>query len=865
MRSLGILDRTKEPGATGEPLLLDVISALADAVTTGTRTSLPRIIGGRYGLGSKELTPAMVKAAFDELDAERPRTRFTLGITDDVTGLSLPVDEEFDTEPAGVSRAVFYGLGSDGTVSANKATIKIIGDATEQACQGYFVLDSKKAGSTTVSHLRFGPAPIRSTYQIRRAGFLAVHDPGFLDRFDVLDRAGQGAAVLLNTTVPPEQVWAGLPCEAQETLLQRGCHLFVIDAYRLADEHGLGRRINTVMQACFFALSDVLPVDEALTRMKQAVTATWGKRGSEIVRRNTAAIDAAVAALHEIPIPDAVDAVRTRPPAVPADAPDFVRRVTGLLLEGHGDRLPVSAFPPDGTWPTGTSKFEKRAIALDLPIWEPDLCVQCNRCSMICPHTAILTKVFQPEDAAAAPSVFRSTPEGFTPELEGLAFTVQVAPDDCTGCGLCVEVCPAKDRTQPRRKALNLQPAAEHRATEREAFAFYQQIPEVSRARIPRTRSGIALLEPLFEFCGACAGCGETPYLRLLTQLVGDRLLIANATGCSSIYGGNLPTSPYTTDANGRGPAWNNSLFEDNAEFGLGLRLGADTLARRAHTLLDRFAPQLAADLVGELTGPCPSGDDAAIGARREAVTRLRALLAEIDGGDELARCADTLVPRSVWLVGGDGWAYDIGFGGLDHVLASRHDVNVLVLDTEVYSNTGGQQSKATPLGAVAKFASAGKETSKKDLGLLAMSYGHVYVASVAMQSHTSQTLTALQEAESYPGPSIVIAHSPCIAHGYDLVNAPAQQRRAVGSGAWPLFRFDPRRIETGESPLVIDADPVTVPLRNYLEQEARFRMVELADPQRYERLVAAGENAIARRHALYQQLAGIHLPTQED
>jgi pyruvate-ferredoxin/flavodoxin oxidoreductase len=865
VRSLAVLDRTKEPGATGEPLLLDVTAALAHAVTTGTRAALPRIIGGRYGLGSKELTPAMVKAAFDELDAERPRTRFTLGINDDVTGLSLPVDEEFGAEPPGVSRAVFYGLGSDGTVSANKATIKIIGDATAQACQGYFVYDSKKAGSTTVSHLRFGPAPIRSTYQIRRAEFLAVHDPGFLDRFDVLERAEQRATVLLNTTVPPEQVWAGLPREVQQTLLQRGCRLFVIDAYRLADEHGLGRRINTVMQACFFALSNVLPVDEALTRMRQAVAATWGKRGSEIVRRNTAAIDAAVAALHEVPIPDTADATKTRPPAVPADAPDFAQRVTGLLLEGHGDRLPVSAFPPDGTWPTGTSKFEKRAIALDLPIWEPDLCVQCNRCSMICPHTAIRTKVFQPDDAAAAPATFRSVPEGFTPELEGLAFAVQVAPDDCTGCGLCVEVCPGKDRTQPRRKALNLQPAAEHRTSEREAFDFYQQIPDVSRTRIPRTRSGIALLEPLFEFCGACAGCGETPYLRLLTQLVGDRLLIANATGCSSIYGGNLPTSPYTTDAGGRGPAWNNSLFEDNAEFGLGLRLGADTLARRAHALLERLAGRLPADLVRGLTAPCPSGDDAAIGARREAVTRLRALLADIDGGDELARCADALVPRSVWLVGGDGWAYDIGYGGLDHVLASGRDVNVLVLDTEVYSNTGGQQSKATPLGAVAKFASAGKETSKKDLGLLAMSYGHVYVASIAMQSHTPQTLTALQEAESYPGPSLVIAHSPCIAHGYDLVNSPAQQHRAVGSGAWPLYRFDPRRVETGQSPLVVDADPVTVPLRDYLEQEARFRMVELADPERYERLVGAGENAIARRHALYQQLAAIHLPTQED
>ncbi len=864
VRSVVVLDRTKEPGATGEPLLLDVTAALADAVTRGTRSALPRILGGRYGLGSKELTPAMVKAALDELDAPAPRTRFTVGITDDVTGLSLAVDDSFDAEPAGVTRAVFYGLGSDGTVSANKATIRIIGDATDDACQGHFVLDSKKAGSTTESHLRFGPAPIRSTYLIGRAGFVAVHDPSFLDRLDVLDRADRGATVLLNTPVAPEHLWAGLPQEVQATLIERGCRLFVIDAHRLAESHGLGRRINTIMQACFFALSDVLPIDDAIARMKDEVAATWGKRGSEVVRRNTAAIDDAVAALHEVPISSTVDAVRGRRAAVPEGAPEFVQRVTRLLLEGHGDRLPVSAFPPDGTWPTGTSRFERRDIALDLPIWEPDLCVQCNRCSMICPHAAILTKVFDPAAAAGAPATFRSVPEGYTPELEGLSFTVQVAPDDCTGCGLCVEVCPARDRTRPRRKAINLRPAEEHRDAEREAFAFYRTLPDVTRSRIPRTRSGLALLEPLFEFSGACAGCGETPYLRLLTQLVGDRLIIANATGCSSIYGGNLPTIPYTTDAHGRGPAWNNSLFEDNAEFGLGIRLGADTLARRAHALLEQLAPQLPGEFVDALTGPCEAGDDAAIEARRDAVDQLRALLDGVDGGDELARCADALVPRSVWLVGGDGWAYDIGFGGLDHVLASGHDVNVLVLDTEVYSNTGGQQSKATPLGAVAKFASAGKETAKKDLGLLAMSYGHVYVASVALQSHTKQTLTAMQEAESYHGPSLVIAHTPCIAHGYDLVDSPAQQRRAVRSGAWPLFRFDPRRIDAGESPLVIDADPASLPLRDYLEHETRFRMVELADPDRYERLVTAGEAAVARRHALYEQLARIHLPANE-
>jgi pyruvate-ferredoxin/flavodoxin oxidoreductase len=698
VRSLAVLDRTKEPGSAGEPLLLDVTAALADAVSSGRRDRLPRIIGGRYGLGSKELTPAMVKAVFDELAAERPRTRFTVGVNDDVTHLSLPVDAGFDIESPAVTRAVFYGLGSDGTVSANKSSIKIIGDATDHACQGYFVLDSKKAGSTTVSHLRFGPAPIRSTYQIDRAGFVAVHDPGFLDRLDVLARAESGATVLLNTPTAPGEVWSQLRCEVQETLIERRCRLFVIDAYRLAEQHGLGRRINTIMQACFFALGGVLPLDEAISRMKAAAAARWGKRGPEIVRRNNAAIDDALDALHEVPIPEIADATRVRHPTVPDDAPEFVRRVTRLLLEDHGDHLPVSAFPPDGTWPAGTSRFEKRDIALELPIWEPDLCIQCNRCSMICPHAAIRTKVFEPADVAAAPVSFRWQPETHTPELEGLGYTVQVAPDDCTGCGLCVEVCPAKDRTQPRRKALNLRAAEEHRAAEHEAFAFYRQIPDVARSRIPRTRSGIGLLEPLFEFSGACADCGETPYIRLLTQLVGDRLIIANATGCSSIYGGNLPTSPYTTDAHGRGPAWSNSLFEDNAEFGFGLRLGVDTLARRALAALERLAPRLPATLVDELTAPCPTGDDAAIEARRHAVERLRSLLPTIDGGDELDRWADALVPRSVWLVGGDGWAYDIGFGGLDHVLAAGHNVNVLVLDSEVYSNTGGQQSKATPL-----------------------------------------------------------------------------------------------------------------------------------------------------------------------
>ncbi len=860
VRSVAVLDRTKEPGSSGEPLLLDVTAALVDAVQRGRRAALPRLIGGRYGLSSKEFTPAMVAAVFRELAAEDPRPRFTVGITDDVTHLSLPVDDRFEIEADDVTRAVFYGLGSDGTVSSNKASIKIIGGATDLFAQGHFVYDSKKSGATTVSHLRFGPRPIRSTYLIHRAGFVGIHDPGFLERLDVLDVADEGAVVLLNTTVPTAKVWDSLPIDAQRRLIERSCRLYAIDAYAVADEHGLGRRVNTIMQTCFFALSGVLPAEEAIEAIKAWVVDTWGRRGPEVVRRNLAAVDATLVDLHPVPL-GAADSAVGRRPAVPNDAPDFVRRVTRLLLEGHGDRLPVSAFPPDGTWPTGTSRYEKRAIALEIPIWEPDLCIQCNRCSMICPHAAIRTDVFEPGAAADAPPEFRHVPAGHAPELEGLGYVVQVAPDDCTGCGLCVEVCPAKDRSQPRRKAINLQPVAEHRDRERIAWDFVSRLPEVDRTRIPRSPARLALLPSRFEFSGACAGCGETPYIRALTQLFGDRLVVANATGCSSIYGGNLPTTPYTAGPDGRGPAWSNSLFEDNAEFGFGMRLGVDASHRRALELLARCAPDLPPRLVDALT-PDADDEDDAIAERRRQVDELRRHLREVGTGDarELDRLADELVPRSLWIVGGDGWAYDIGYGGLDHVLASTRRVNVLVLDTEVYSNTGGQQSKATPLGAIAKFASAGKETRKKDLGLLAMSYGHVYVASVAMQARSHHTLTALMEADSYRGPSLVIAQSPCIAHGYDLATSPAQQHRAIKSGAWPLYRFDPRRIPAGEPPLHVDADPVSIPLREYMDQEARFRMVEMRDPDRYDHLVAEAEQAVRIRHDLYTQLSQVHL-----
>ena len=858
-----VLDRTKEPGSSGEPLLQELTSALVEAVAQGARSSLPRLFGGRYGLASKELTPAMLKGVFDNMAAEAPKRRFTVGIRDDVSGSSLPSDSSFDIEPDDVSRALFFGLGADGTVSANKASIKIIGEETPLFAQGHFEYDSRKAGSTTISHLRFGPRPIRSTYRIRRAQFIAVHDPEFLERRDVLAAAMPGATVLVNTSVAPERVWASLPREVQEQLALRRCRLFVIDGYGVSEQAGLGRRINTVMQICFFALAKVLPLEEAMTHVRRSIEETWGRRGPEVVNRNVAAVDAALAAMHEIRVPAEVSSERRRAAQVPAQAPEFVQRVTRLLLEGRGDELPVSAFPPDGTWPSGTSKFEKRALALEIPIWQPDVCVQCNFCSMVCPHAAIQTKVFDPAQLVNAPASFRSMPEEFEPALEGMRYTVQVAPEDCTGCGLCIEVCPAKDRLAPRRKALVSEPLADHRDAEREAFAFFETLESAPLTALPIDKRTAALRLPLFEFSGACAGCGETPYLRLLTQLFGDHLLIANATGCSSIYGGNLPTTPYTKNADGRGPAWSNSLFEDNAEFGLGMRLAVDVRAERARAALRAMATRLPAPLVAALleTG----AGEAWLEAQRKRVAELDALLGR-DASPEaqvLREVATALVPRSVWIVGGDGWAYDIGYGGLDHVLASGKKVNVLVLDTEVYSNTGGQQSKATPLGASAKFATAGKATRKKDLGLLAMSYGHVYVAEVAMQARSAQTVEAFLEAERHPGPSLIIAHSPCIAHGYDLVHSPLQQRRAIDSGMWPLYRFDPSRIARGEAPLVLDSGPAKLDVARYMESEARFRMVQLRSPERYAMLVDAARDAVRQRRALYEQLARIHLPPE--
>ena len=863
---LAVLDRTKEPGAQGEPLLLEVSAALMEAYSRGERTILPRVIGGRYGLSSREFTPAMVCAVFAQLNEHAPKTRFTVGVRDDVTHLSLDVDSERDIEAPETRRALFFGLGADGTVSSNKASIKILGEGTDLFAQGHFVYDSKKSGATTVSHLRFGPKPIRSSYLIRQAQFVAVHAPQFLERFDVLEHAAPGATVLLNVPWSVDQVWDRLTLEAQRVLVERKARLFVIDAAEVAEKAGLDRRINTVMQVCFFALADILPREEAIERIKESIRQTWGRRGPEVVRRNVEAVDSALSNLHEVPVPDKVTATRSRPPRVPESAPDFVKKVTSLLMDGQGDKLPVSAFPPDGTWPTGTSQYEKRSIALEIPIWESDLCVQCNFCVMICPHTAISAKVFEPEAGKGAPSGFKAVAETQTPALEGLDYRLQVAPEDCTGCGLCVEVCPAKDRSQPKRKAINMQPLEQHREVEAENLRFFRQLPEIPRERVPRDFKAAPLLIPLFEYSGACAGCGETPYIRLLTQLLGDRLLIANATGCSSIYGGNLPTTPYTVNADGRGPTWNNSLFEDAAELGLGMRLGLDKLVGRARQLLEDMKNALPAALYDSLSGHCAATDEAALQARRQAISQLRDWLADKPGqaAQELVSLADELCPKSVWVIGGDGWAYDIGYGGLDHALASGRNIKILVLDTEVYSNTGGQQSKATPMGAIAKFAAAGKETRKKDLGLLAMSYGHVYVAQIALQSHSNQANRALQEAESFDGPALIIAHSPCIAHGYDLVHSPAQQKRAVDSWAWPIYRFDPRRIHEGLPPLQLDSVRQKVPMRSYMQEEARFRMLELRDPERYEQLVAAATDAASEQRELYLQLAGIHFEAQQ-
>jgi pyruvate-ferredoxin/flavodoxin oxidoreductase len=863
VRAIAVLDRTKEPGAVGEPLYTDVVTGLSEGKTRGLVNfdGDPHIIGGRYGLSSKEFNPAMVKAVFDELNAAEPHNHFSVGIIDDVTNNSLEVDEKFDIEPDDVVRAMFFGLGADGTVGANKNSIKIIGEQTPNFAQGYFVYDSKKSGAVTISHLRFGPRPIRSTYLIRKASFVACHQSIFLDRFDMLSHAAPGAVFLLNSHFGPDEVWDEMPMEVQQHILNKKLKFYVIDAYKVAKELDLGQRINTIMQTCFFAISGVLPRDEAIGQIKKAIEKSYGKKGQEVVERNFEAVDVSLQHLHEVKHPGKITSSRVRPPVISDQAPDFVKNVTAKLIAGEGDLLPVSAFPVDGTYPSGTCKWEKRNIAMEIPVWETDLCIQCNKCAMVCPHAAIRAKVYEPGLLGNAPATFKSV-DFKSSDFKGHKYTIQVAPEDCTGCRLCVAVCPAKDKNDPGRKAIDMMEQRPLREPERENYEFFLEIPEADRTKIKLDIKGSQFFQPLFEYSGACSGCGETAYVKLLTQLYGDRALIANATGCSSIFGGNLPTTPYTINRDGRGPAWSNSLFEDNAEFGFGFRLALDSHANQASQLLRGQASHIGETLVQQLL-ESEQDSEAEIHEQRQRVEELKRKLANFSTPEakRLTSLADYLVRKSVWLVGGDGWAYDIGFGGLDHVMAMNRDINILVLDTEVYSNTGGQSSKATPLGASAKFAVAGKPLPKKDLGLQAMSYGNVYVARVAFGAKDAQTVRAFVEADEYRGTSLIIAYSTCIAHGYDLSEGAAHQKMAVDSGIWPLYRFDPRRIAKGEPPLQLDSGAPKVPVAQFMRSETRFRSVEKDHPERFKTFLEQAQRDVDRRTEIYKQLAAIKVP----
>lgn len=860
---IAVLDRTKEPGADGEPLYKDVLTAIAGHHVRGGRrfADLPLVIGGRYGLSSKEFTPAMVRAVFDELDKRQPKHPFTIGIHDDVTHLSLAWDPAWRTDAHADSfQGVFYGLGSDGTVSANKNSIRIIGECTDLHAQGYFVYDSKKAGAMTVSHLRFGPRPIHSTYLIGdgEADFVACHQPVFLERFPLLDKAKDGAVFLLNSPVPPTKLWDSLPRTLQEAAIEKRIRIHAIDAYAVAREAGLGRRINTVMQTCFFALAGILPREEAIAAIKRAVEQTYGRKGRRIVETNFRAIDAALADLHEIAVPTTVTAEHDLCPPVPPEAPRFVVEVTGEIIAGRGDAIPVSKLPADGTFPLGTAAWEKRNLALEIPVWDAELCTQCGKCPLVCPHSAIRSKIFPAALLENAPPTFKSAPVRGKDFPAGLRIAYQVAPEDCTGCTLCVDICPIRDKSNASRKALNMAPQAPLREQERDNWRFFLGLPEYDRRQIKvTTLKGAMLMQPLFEFSGACVGCGETSYIRLASQLFGDRMLVANATGCSSIYGGNLPTTPWTINPDGCGPAWNNSLFEDNAEFGFGMRVALDQQIAQARELLLRLRQRLDADLVDGLLHADQS-TEAGLYAQRERIAALKTALGRLDHSDarHLLELADVFARRSVWIIGGDGWAYDIGYGGLDHVLAAGRDVNILVLDTEVYSNTGGQTSKATPLGAVAKFSAGGKPTQKKDLALLAMDYENVYVAHVAYGARDVQTLRAFLEAEAHPGPSLIIAYSPCIAHGVDLSHNHRQQQIAVKSGHWPLFRFDPKRIAQGSPPLHLDSGEPAIPYKEFMQTETRFSMLWHTHPEAAERFAEQAQQEVRHRWHYYRQLA---------
>ncbi|MCX6038353.1 MAG: pyruvate:ferredoxin (flavodoxin) oxidoreductase [Chloroflexi bacterium] len=857
VKSIAVLDRTKEPGASGEPLYLDVTSTLFENGCQGIK-----VIGGRYGLSSKEFTPAMVKAVFDELKKADPKNHFVVGINEDVTHSSLDYDPNFSVEHPETVRCLFFGLGSDGTVGANKNSIKIIGEETNNNAQGYFYYDSKKAGTLTVSHLRFGPKPIQAPYLItpNTANFVACHQFSFLERFDFTKYAQPGAVFLVNSLHGPEEIWDKLPQEVQKDIIEKKLRFYTINAYDVAEKTGMGSRVNTIMQTCFFAISGILPRDEAIEQIKKAIQKTYGKRGEAVVLKNYAAVDQTLVNLHQVKVPGKVTSTFTRRAPVPADAPAFVRDVLGPMIAFEGDTIPVSAMPVDGTFPTGTTKWEKRNIALEIPVWEPDLCIQCGKCVFVCPHAVIRHKVYDKKFLEKAPKTFKSMDSKFK-EFPGMAYTVQVAPEDCTGCTLCVEACPAKDKTNPARKSINMAPQPPLRETEVPNWEFFLSLPETDRTAINLgTIKNSQLLEPLFEFSGACAGCGETPYIKLMSQLFGDRAIIANATGCTSIYGGNLPTTPYTFNKDGRGPAWSNSLFEDNAEFGLGFRLTLDKQLEYASDILPTFVNELGQNLVDSLL-KADQTTDLGIKQQRERVEALKQKLAHSKNpqAKNLAAVADSFAKKSVWIIGGDGWAYDIGYGGLDHVLSTGRNVNLLVLDTEVYSNTGGQASKATPRGAVARFAASGKGLSKKDLGLMAIAYGYVYVARVAMGYSDQHTLKAFIEAEAYNGPSIIIAYSHCIAHGIDMAKGLEQQKLAVQSGLWPLYRYDPRLAAEGKNPLQIDCKEPTVPVEQYMYNETRFRMLTQSDEARAETLLKLSSQDAKARWNFYSQLAAMH------
>jgi len=858
VKSIAVLDRAKEPGSSGEALYTDMLTALSEGRTEGYSQfeNDPQVLSGRYGLSSKEFDPAMVKAVFDELTTATPKNHFTVGINDDVSHSSLTVDAGFDIEAENVTRGVFFGLGSDGTVGANKNSIKIIGEETDNFAQGYFVYDSKKAGAVTVSHLRFGPDPIRSIYLIKKANFVACHTEVFLERYDMFDYCQEGAVFLLNSQSGPDEVWDTLPREDQQSIIDKKLKFYTIDAYQVARDTGMGVRINTIMQTCFFAISGVLPRDEAIAQIKNAIKKTYGNKGEEIVKLNFNAVDQTLAHLHEVKVPDTVTSTLTRPPAVSDEAPEFVQNVTAEIIAGRGDDLPVSAFPADGTWPMDTTRWEKRNIALDIPVWEEDICIQCNKCAMVCPHAAIRPKVYDPKHLEGAPASFKAV-DYKGREFPNSKYTLQVAPEDCTGCELCVRACPAKDKKNPERLAINMAPQPALRESERENFEFFLDIPDPDRTQVKLDTKGTQFFRPLFEYSGACAGCGETPYVKLLTQLFGDRAIIGNATGCSSIYGGNLPTTPYTVDAEGRGPSWSNSLFEDTAEFSYGMRLAVDQNKVVAENLLKGLAPKIGQILVDEILNAEQRGETA-IAEQRSRIKALKDQLAGFDDPEakQLGQLADYLVRKSVWGVGGDGWAYDIGYGGLDHVLACNRDVNLLVLDTEVYSNTGGQASKATPIGAMAKFAMSGKAIAKKDLGMIAMSYGYVYVAQVAMGYRDAQTVKAFLEAESYDGPSLIIAYSHCIAHGFNLADGLDQQKLAVSTGYWPIYRFDPRRAEKSENPLQLDSKAPKGSFESYAMNETRYRMLQKINPDRAKMLMAHAQETIDAKYRKYSQMA---------